>query len=51
MATDENLEQLEDEAGCFLAMPKEKYDEFLAKKKELLIKKNTARISAKLKKK
>ena len=33
MATDKTLEQLEDEAGCFLAMPKEKYYAFLAKKK------------------
>jgi hypothetical protein len=47
--TDKTLEQLDDEAGCFLAMPKKKYDEFLAKKKELLVKKNVARISAKLK--
>jgi len=44
MSDDKTLEQLEDEAGCFLAMPKEKYDEFLAKKK-------AAKIRAKLKKK
>lgn len=44
MPDDKTLEQLEDEAGCFLAMPKEKYDEFLAKKR-------AAKIRAKLKKK
>jgi hypothetical protein len=33
MSDDKSLEQLEAEAGCFLSMPKEKYDEFLAKKK------------------
>jgi hypothetical protein len=27
------LEQLEDDAGAFLAMPKEKYDEIVAKKR------------------
>ena len=32
MSQDKSLEQLEDEAGCFLAMPKEKYDEFMTKK-------------------
>jgi hypothetical protein len=44
MHNDKTLEQLEDEAGCFLAMPKEKYDEFLAKKR-------AAKLRAKLKKK
>jgi hypothetical protein len=38
------LEQLEDEAGAFLAMPKDKYDEFVAKKK-------TAKVRARREKK
>lgn len=44
MSDDKSLEQLEAEAGCFLAMPKEKYDEFIAKKM-------AAKIRGRLKKK
>jgi len=33
MSEDKTLDQLESEVGCFLSMPKEKYEQFLAKKK------------------